>query len=222
MRAAALALLALLVLAAPARAEDRLDRAAAALKGSPLYVHPELEFLLTDADRALILTAVRESYLPFDVQVTVLPSVEADESGGEADRMLWALNDRLPKTKRLLINVDQRGNFELLRIDLTRDIDVPFELEYGDEDGVKTIVPRLRGVLQVAASADEEGYSYQRDRPTEPLDPLPENRPDEVLDDRDEDSAPAWVVLLACAAAGLFAGVICWSGSFLFRSYRRA
>jgi hypothetical protein len=223
-RAALITLLAALVLAAPAQAEDRLDRAATGLKASPLYVHPELGFLFPAADRELILTALRDMYLPFDVRVVALPSTEADESGGESDRMLWALNDRLPKTKRLLIGVDQRGTFELLKVDLTRDIDVPFELEYGSsgEDGPKTIVARLRGVFQIAATAKEDGYSYQRDRPTEPLDPLPEDRPDDDLDDIGDDGAPDWVVLLACAIAGLFTGVVCWAGSFLFRDYRRA
>lgn len=223
MRVAVAALLALVLLAAPAHAEDRLDRAATGLKSSPLYVHPELEFLLPEADRALILTHLRDAYMPFDVRVVALPSVESDESGGEADRMLWALNDRLPKAKRLLINVDQRGNFELLKIDLDRDFDVPFELEYGREEGARSIVPRLRGVFQIVARTDEDGYSYQRERPTDPLDPLPEDRPDDDGDeDRDDGTTPDWVVLLSCAVAGLFTGVLCWAGSFLFRDYRRA
>lgn len=222
MRAVVVALLALLVLAAPAHAEDRLDRAAAGLERSSLYVHPELEFLLPEADRALILTHLREAYMPFDVKVVALPSIESDESGGEADRMLWALNDRLPKAKRLLINVDQRGNFELLKIDLDRDFDVPFELEYAREEGARSIVPRLRGVFQIVARTGEDGYSYQRERPTDPLDPLPEDRPDDFLDDGDDRDTPDWVILLSCAVAGLFTGVVCWAGSFLFRTYRRA
>ena len=222
MRAALITVLAALLLAAPARAEDRLDRAATGLKSSPLYVHPELDFMLPEADRALILTHLREAYLPFDVKIVALPSVEADESGGEADRMLWALNDRLPKTKRLLIGVDQRGNFELLRVDLNRDFDVPFEIEYGREDGEKTIVPRLRGVFQIAARADEDGYSYQRERPTDPLDPLPEDRPDDYYSRGDDRDTPDWVLLLACAIVGLVTGALCWAGSFIFRDFRRA
>ncbi|RKQ91887.1 hypothetical protein C8N24_1721 [Solirubrobacter pauli] len=222
MKALVPVLLALLVLAAPARAEDRLDRAAAGLRTAPLYVHPELEFLLPEADRTLIVSHLREAYLPFDVKVVALPSVESDESGGEADRMLWALNDRLPKAKRLLINVDQRGNFELLKIDLDRDFDVPFELEYAREEGARNIVPRLRGVFQIVARTGEDGYSYQRERPTDPLEPLPEDRPDDFLDDSDDRTTPDWVVLLSCAVAGLFTGAICWAGSFLFRTYRRA
>jgi len=222
MRVVLATLLATLALAAPAQAEDRLDRAAATLRSEPLYVHPELAHVLSEADRALILTALRDAYLPFDVKVSVLPSVEADESGGEADRMLWALSDRLPKAKRLLINVDQRGNFELLKLELDRDIDVPFELEYGREDGIKTIVPRLRGVFQIAARAKEDSYSYQRDRPTDPLDPLPEDRPDDSYDDSGDDGTPDWVILLGCAVAGLFTGAVCWAGSFLFRGHRRA
>ncbi|MDA0182838.1 hypothetical protein OJ997_21175 [Solirubrobacter phytolaccae] len=224
MRAALITLLAMLLLAAPARAEDRLDRAATGLKAAPLYVHPELDFLIPERDRTLILTALRDAYLPFDVKVVVMPSVEADESGGEADRMLWALNDRLPKVKRLLIGVDQRGNFELLKVNLSRNVDVPFELEYGatGEDGPTTIVPRLRGVFQIAATAEDDGYSYQRDRPTEPLDPLPENRPDDYLDDIGDDGTPDWLIVLACAIAGLFTGAVCWAGSFLFRDFRRA
>lgn len=222
MRALLVMVLAALVLAAPASAEDRLDRAAEGLRSSPLYVHPELDFLLPDADRTLVLSHLRDAYLPFDVKVVVIPSVEADESGGEADRMLWAINDRLPKGKRLLIGVDQRGNFELLKIDLSRDIDVPFELQYGREDGPKTIVPRLRGVFQLASRADESGYSYQRDRPTDPLDPLPEDRPDDYYDDLDDDDSSDWGVLVGSLVAGVFTGAFCWGGSFLFRDFRRA
>jgi len=212
---AVLALVAVLVLAAPARAADRLDRAARG--ANPLYVHPELGYLLSDADRAQILAALRETALPFDVRIVVMPSLEADESGGQADRALWAIDDRLPKAPRLLIGVDQRGDFEFVPARLNRDIDVPFDVQYA-RDGQR-IVPRLRAVLQVAAKARDGSAYYQPERPTDALDPLPE-------DTRDRDdgaSGPArWVELLGAGVGGLFVGVLGWGLSVAIRWVRRA
>jgi len=224
MRVVLVTLLAVLLLAAPAAAEDRLDRAAEGLNASPLYVHPELQFLLSERDRQLIVQHLREANVPYDVKVVAMPSLQSDESGGEMDRMLWAIDDRLFKGARLLIGVDQRGNFTLLQLRLERDVDVPFEIEYGPsgEETPKTIVPRLRAVFQIAADSEARGYSYQRDRPTEPLDPLPEDRPDRDSDeDSDDESAPAWVVLLGAGIGGLFAGSILWGFSLAYRAMRR-
>jgi hypothetical protein len=221
----AVAALVALALAAPAQAENRLDRAAEGLQASPLYVHPELEFLLPEDARALIVRHLREANIPYDVKVAVMPSLEADESGGFQDRVLWAINDRLFKTSRLLIGVDQRGNFELLEMNLGRRLDVPFEIEYGtgDRETAQTIVTRLRAVFQIAATAPERGYDLQPERPTQPLDPLFEDRPDEALGDvGNDDAAPAWVVLLGSGVAGMFAGAIVWLFSVLARWGKRA
>jgi len=205
-----------LLLAAPARAaENRLDRAAAGLKTSPLYVHPELGYLLSDQDRATMLDALRGADLPFDVRVAVMPSVEADESGGEQDRMLWALDDRLPRAKRLLIGLDQHGNFELVSARLRRDIDVPFEVQYA-RDGTG-IVPRFRAILQ-AVKASKTGY-YERERPSGPPPPLTENLPDSDYDESDGGST--WTLVGACVG-GLFAGLLGWWLSVAIRWVRRA
>ena len=224
MRVALLTLLAALALAAPAAAEDRLDRAAEGLNASPLYVHPELQFLIPERDQALIISHLRAANVPFDVKVVAIPSLQSDESGGQMDRMLWAIDDRLFEGARLLIGVDQRGHFELLRLRLDRDIDVPFEIEYGPsgDDAPKTIVPRLRAVFQIAAAARDRGYSYQRERPTDPLDPLPENQPAYDDDDEsDDDDAPAWVVLLGAGLGGLAAGGALWGFWRAFRATPR-
>ena len=226
MRVVLTALVAALVLAAPARAEDRLDRAAEGLQGSSVYVHPELAFLLSETDRALIVRHLREANVPYDVKVVAMPALEADESGGFADRMLWAIDDRLYKTARLLIGVDQRGNFSILQSNLKRDIDVPFEIEYGGEgeETARTIVTRLRAVFQLAATAPARDYVYQRDRPTEPLEPLTEDRPDNdsLDDDDDDDGAPTWVVLAGVGVGGLVTGALGWLLSLAFRWGRRA
>jgi hypothetical protein len=215
------AVLALLVLAAPARAEDRLDRAAEGLQGSPLYVHPELAHLFSERDRELIVQHLRDAHVPYDVKVVALPSVEADESGGDADRVLWAIDDRLFKAPRLLIAVNQRGSFALVKARLERDIDVPFEIEYGPEEGRRLIVPRLRAVFQIAAAARSTAYAYQRERPTDPLDPLPEDRPDAPLSDDDDERSPAWLMLLSAGIAGLLVGWFGWVLSVFARWVRR-
>ena len=64
MRVALVTLLAVLALAAPAAAEDRLDRAAKGLGASPLHVHPELQFLIPERDRQLIVQHLREANVP--------------------------------------------------------------------------------------------------------------------------------------------------------------
>lgn len=213
-----------LVLAAPASAENRLDRAADALGSSPLYVHPELTYLLDERDRGLIVSHLREANVPYDVKVVALPSVEADESGGDLERALWAIDDKLFEAPRLLVGVGQRGNFAILQARLKRDIDVPFEIEYGPsgDDSPKTIVPRLRAVFQLAATAEARDYVYQRDRPTDPLDPLPEDRPPNADDDDDDDSgAPRWVVLVGAGVGGALTGALGWLISIAFRWGRR-
>jgi hypothetical protein len=226
MRVLLAALAAALVLAAPARAEDRLDRAGEGLQASPVYVHPELEFLLPEDAQALIVRHLREANVPFDVKVVAMPALEADESGGFADRMLWAVNDRLYKTARLLIAVDQRGNFQLLELNTDRRVDVPFEIEYGagGDETTQTIVTRLRAVFQLAAAAPARGYDISPERPTEPLDPLLEERPDD--DDTDEedsdDAAPRWVVLVGAGIGGALTGGLGWLLSLAFRWGRRA
>ena len=78
MRVVLIALLAALLLAAPAAAENRLDRAAEGLNASPLYVHPELQFLLSERDRQLILQHLREANVPYDVKVVAMPSLQSD------------------------------------------------------------------------------------------------------------------------------------------------
>jgi hypothetical protein len=218
-RALLTAVLAVLVLAAPARAEDRLDRAAEGLKSSPLYVHPELSYRISERDRELIVQHLREANVPYDVKIVALPSVESDESGGDSERMLWAIDDRLYETPRLLIAVDQRGTFALVKARLKRDLEVPFEIEYGREESKRLVVPRLRAVFQLAAAAPSRDYVYQRDRPTEPLDPLPEDRPDEPDsgDDDDDERSPTWLMLLSTGIAGLLVGWFGWLVSLFVR-----
>jgi hypothetical protein len=205
---------ALLLLAAPARAADRLDRAARG--ANPLYVHPELGYLLSDADRAQILSDLRAAQLPFDVRIIVMPALQADESGGDAERMLWAIDDRLPKARRLLISVDEYGNFELVPARLDRQIDLPFEVQYDREKGA--IVPRLRAAFQAVAKAKDGSAYYQRERPTDPLDPLPENEPDRA----DDQDGTNWGLLVGSGVGGVFAGVMGWGLSVAIRWGRRA
>jgi hypothetical protein len=140
------------------------------------------------------------------------------------DRLLWAIDDRLFKGPRLLVGVDQRGNFALVQARLKRDLDVPFEIEYGPsgDESKTTIVPRLRAVFQLAASAEARDYVYQRDRPTDPLDPLPEDRPPYEDDDDDDDGAPSWLVLVGAGLGGVLTGALGWLITLAFRWGKRA
>ena len=80
----------------------------------------------------------------------------------------------------------------------------------------------VRAVFQLAATAPERDYVYQRDRPTDPLDPLPEDRPAYEDDDDDEDGAPSWVALVGAGLGGVLTGALGWLISLALRWGKRA
>ena len=167
---------------------------------------------------------LREANVPFDVKVVALPSLESDESGGEMDRALWAIDDRLFKGARA---ADRRRSARQLSRCSNCAWSATSMCRSGSstarpEVTPKTIVPRLRAVVQIAADSEARGYSYQRDRPTEPLDPLPEERPVRDSDEDSDESAPTWLVLLGAGASpGLFTGFVLWGFSLAYRAMRR-
>ncbi|MDX8152116.1 hypothetical protein SK069_10965 [Patulibacter brassicae] len=106
---------------------DRLDRLATALRSSPVAVDPELDWLVDGSMRRRLLDAVSGSSVP--ILVVVLPLETEDESGGDAERVLRGLQQRL-REDAMYVVIDDRGTFESSPLGIARTIDVPFELRY--------------------------------------------------------------------------------------------
>lgn len=103
----------------PAIAADRLDRAAAALARSPLFVHPDVLWLVGRQERTAIAADLRRSRVP--ILVAVLPVIPEDESFGDARRILFGLHRRLGR-RAVLAVVDERGSIDVETFGVPRDI----------------------------------------------------------------------------------------------------
>ncbi len=99
-------LLALIGPASPAAAADRLDVLAAQLRERPLAIDTELSWFFGDAQKARLVRTLRAS--PVDFHVALVPTFEADESGGDAHRVVVALHRRLRRPGVYLV-IDQYG-----------------------------------------------------------------------------------------------------------------
>jgi hypothetical protein len=148
--AAMLAAVAVAALAAPAQGADRLARAAAALKRSPLFVHPDVLWMLPAGDRARIERELRASPVP--VRAAVLPVIPEDESYGDSRRVLFGLHRRLGRPGVLVV-VDEAGTFDVESFDVARRIDVPFDLITVDADRPPVIGARLRRLVDIVGRA---------------------------------------------------------------------
>jgi hypothetical protein len=82
LRAPALAIVACLLLAAPASAQGVLSDAAQALRNSPLYVHPDADRALSQREQARLSDLIAESGAG-PMYIAVLPSSARDEAGGD-------------------------------------------------------------------------------------------------------------------------------------------
>jgi hypothetical protein len=82
LRAPALAIVACLLLAAPASAQGVLSDAAKALRNSPLYVHPDAERALSQREQARLRDLIAESGAG-PMYIAVLPASARDKAGGD-------------------------------------------------------------------------------------------------------------------------------------------
>jgi hypothetical protein len=121
-RAAPLAAAILLALPAQATAADRLDRVAGELRGSPLFVDPDVSFMLDAAARRQTLGRVRDAGFP--VYVVVVPMDLADESEGDLDLFLYDLHTRLGRPG-VYVAADDQGTITLEEFDVPRDVRIP-------------------------------------------------------------------------------------------------
>lgn len=173
--ALALSLLTALGAAVPAHA-DRLDDAAAGLRESPLYVDPELGWILDARQRRDLTRTLRDADVP--VLVAVLPHLESDESGGDGERMVRGLQDRLRRDAVYIVS-DERGALELASMGVPRDLRIPYSLTYAElsaerpADGgpLAGAVGRL-GQIVARVNAAGPGPPNGPTEPTQPLRPV--------------------------------------------------
>src|SRR6187401_183783 len=89
-----LAILALLVLAAPASAGQQVDAAVAGLRSDPVYVAPDARNILDAAGADRVRRAIRDSGNG-PVYVAVLPASSRDEAGGSTGQLVSEIHDGL-------------------------------------------------------------------------------------------------------------------------------
>jgi hypothetical protein len=194
---------------APARAADRLDRAATALRTTDVFVHPDLSWLVDDQDRAAIAGLVATSPVP--MKVAVLPGITEDESGGDSRRILAGLWARL-RRPGVYVTVDQNGYFDLVSPGVRRRIRVSLLLVVPSVDTkpAGTIVERLRELVQIVRAAPP-GAPSSPPRVTRALDPV-----------YTEERGTGWAEAIAAGVViGLFAAFAVRRGAGLVGRVRR-
>jgi hypothetical protein len=168
----------------------RLDRLAGVLRRESLAVDPEVEWMFDTAEHRSLERALRGAQIP--VLVAVLPMLDEDESGGDTERMLRTLQQRVGRMA-LYVVVDQRGRMDLASVGVPLDLSIPFSLLFPIRDERpyeeqsrnpgprpwESVPGRLRGVLAAVAKAgpgapngvvddvrplDELGHDYAADR----------------------------------------------------------
>ena len=180
---------------------DRLDRLAAALRSSPVVVDPELDWLVDAPMRRRLLDAVSGSSVPF--RVVVLPLKTEDESGGDAERVLRGLQQRL-REDAMYVVVGDDGSLESSPLGVRRRIDVPFDLRYppierraeGERpDRFRTVPGRLSRLARIVDGSPRSSTPSRGVTAVRRLSTLPSEYA--FSDDDDGLSTAAGAVLLA-------------------------
>ncbi|GAA4621759.1 hypothetical protein GCM10023196_011310 [Actinoallomurus vinaceus] len=161
----ALSLLASVASAGATSAADRLDRIAAALRRSPVFVDPDVSYLLDARDRAALGKQIGAAGIP--MYLVGVPLLSEDESGGEADYFLYLLHQRLGRPGVYLV-ADQRGDLDWTSYQVPRKASLDFDTAHGD-----TSLPRcLHDVIDAFARAPSAAPST----PQTPAAPEPDGR----------------------------------------------
>ena len=200
MRALLLALSALLAVAPPVAAADRLDALARELREGPLAIDSELSWFLDRAEERRLVRVLRASAV--DVHVALVPQFEEDESGGDGDRIAAALHRRLQRPGLYLI-VDQHGYFDVRAYDVPRRVSIDYDLQIppaGRDATPADVIRRVDGVVDEVAAAPPGRTSDEL--------PLSELRPYDRRygDDRAATGDAALGAAIVGGMLGLFAG----------------
>jgi hypothetical protein len=146
---------------APAHAADRVDRVAAALRQSPVFVDPDVSYLLDARQRADLETQIRGVGVP--VYLAAVPLVSQDESGGDGEYLAYLLHRRLGLPGIYLI-VGPRDDVEWMSYQVPRSDDIDFDLVTRDEPVPK----KLHDILD----------AFRRAPYARPLDPATPRAPE--------------------------------------------
>ncbi len=103
--------------AAPAPA-DRVGRIVAGLRQSPVFVDPEVSYLLTAEDRTALGRQIAAAGVP--IYLAAVPLLSQDESAGNAEYLGYLLHRRLGRPGVYLV-ADQRGGLDWMSYQVPRD-----------------------------------------------------------------------------------------------------
>jgi hypothetical protein len=146
-RLIAAALAAMTMLAAPsAYAADRVDRITAGLRQSPVFVDPDVSYLLDARQRTTLGEQLRTVGVP--VYLAVVPLNSADESEGDGEYLGYLLHQRLGRPGIYLV-ADQRGGIDWMSYQVPRDDTLDLDLVTGD----RPLPQKLHDVLDAFAHA---------------------------------------------------------------------
>ena len=118
------------IAATPAHAADRVDRITAGLRQSPLFVDPDVSYLLDARQRTTIDKQLRTAGVP--IYLAVVPLLSADESAGDGEYLGSLLHQRLGRNGIYLV-ADQRGELDAMAYQVPRDTTLDFDLATSDE-----------------------------------------------------------------------------------------
>ncbi len=197
-----------LVTAVPAHAYDRVDRVTAALRQSPLFVDPDVSYLLNAQDRASLSREIATAGVP--IYIAVVPLVSADESGGEGDYLAYLLHQRLGRPGVYIV-AGQRNMVDWRSYQVPRDDTLSYEMALGDGP----LPGRLHDIVGALAKAPSAS----------PSDPRTPNTPD--AGESDEKPSTGGLIgkffaafALAVFLGGLALGVLWLLGALVYAIYR--
>ena len=131
----------------PAHAADRVDRITAALRQSPVFVDPDVSYLLDGRERAALSTQIAKAGVP--IYLVVVPLMSQDESAGDGEYLGYLLHRRLGR-KGIYLVADQRGGLDWMSYQVPRDD----ALGYDDlPNSDKPLPQRLHDVIDKFAHA---------------------------------------------------------------------
>lgn len=131
---------------APAHAADRVDRITAALRQSPVFVDPDVSYLLDGRERAALSTQIAKAGVP--IYLVAVPLMSQDESAGDGEYLGYLLHRRLGR-KGIYLVADQRGGLDWMSYQVPRDDTLDYDLTISD----KPLPQRLHDVIDKFAHA---------------------------------------------------------------------
>ncbi|MDN3357082.1 hypothetical protein [Actinomadura sp. DC4] len=158
-RLAAGLMLTAILTATPAHAADRVDRITAALRQSPVFVDPDVSYLLDARDRTALSKQIAAAGVP--IYLVAVPLLSDDESAGSGDYLAYLLHRRLGRNGIYMI-ADQRGSLEWDSYQVPRDDELDYALMASD----KPLPKKLHDVIDAFAHSPAG-------KPSNPLTPRP-------------------------------------------------